>query len=163
MEDWITVIFSGIIATLISVGTLIHNIIKHHNDSIVNSITLNRIEWIGQVRELVSQFLCAYIDKEDENNLRKIALKVELMTRNKGDSNDYLPILESLQECIDTSSTNNEKIRKTNIRNVVYSTQYVLYRVWTRIRVEGGMNKKKDYKIRDKVNEVCGSYKDYLK
>ena len=163
MENWMTVIFSSIIATLISAGTLIHSVIKHNKDSIVNSITLNRIEWIGQVRDLVSQFLCAYIDKESESDLRKKALKVELMTRNKSGINDYSPMLKSLKACCEDASLDyNTDSMEANVEQMVLSTQYVLSRVWTRIKLVGGQNKKKDNKIREKVNDLCGTFEDYI-
>jgi len=156
-NDWITLIFSVVIATAISGATLVHNIVKHNKDSVLHSITLNRIEWIKQMRELVAQFLCAYIDKEPESVLRKVKVRIELLVRNNY-SDDYSHLVKALEECCKTAYSK----ETTDLTNeVVLATQYSLYCAWTRMKIESGQRKKKNQTIRKHVEEICGTYDEF--
>lgn len=159
-NDWITLIFSVVIATAISGATLVHNIVKHNKDSVLHSITLNRIEWIKQIRELVAQFLCAYIDKEPESVLRKVKVRIELLVHNNY-SDDYSHLVKALEECCKNAASAYSKETTDLTNEVVLATQYSLYRVWTRMKIEGGQSKKKDQTIRKHVEEICGTYDEF--
>lgn len=151
MENWegiITLICSVIIATLISATTLIFEIRRHKQSSIIQAITENRIDWIVSVRNLISDFICAYIDGASSKELTKIMIKTQLFFRNKEDYNRVLLLME---KCCVTPYLS----EPCYCQQLVAETQTLLHRVWIRIKIESGQSKELDNLVRKKVNNFA--------
>lgn len=145
VSNWITFFCSTLVATFISLLTFYFDIVKHKKDLIAQAITSNRIDWIMQMRTLVAEFICAYIDQRPTNELQKIKIQIQLMCRHKV---DYDKILE----CIDTCCKDTENVG-ANCDALIEVTQYVLQKVWVRIKIEGGQTAKDEIKIRKQVDD----------
>ena len=81
--NWTTFLCSIIVATIISLATFFVDIRRHKQDVITQSITANRINWISDVRNLISEFLFAYIDGRPKNDLVKLLGKIRLYFHNE--------------------------------------------------------------------------------
>lgn len=153
INDWITLIFSGVIATAISVTGLFLQARKNKKDEILQTITSNRINWINKVRELVTSFIQAYIDGEPKTKLMRIESAIELYLRS--DDEDYQVLVQAMKDCY-TGGFSERKLQE-----VIDGAQYILHRTWVRIKVEGGQGTKADQRVKNRVVERCGTYKEY--
>lgn len=142
-ENWVTFLCSVIIATIISLVTFFYDVRKHRQSTITQAITANRIEWISQVRTLVGDFICAYIDGKPQNELRKLKIRVQLFCRDK---QDYNKMLDCMERCCHTP------YKEELCSELISATQYVLQRVWVRMKIEGGQNAKSDSNIREQID-----------
>ena len=95
--NWMTFLCSVIVATIISLATFLVNIKSHKQDVITQSITVNRIEWISDVRNLFSEFLYAYIDKKSKDDLVKLMGKIRLFFHNE--SAYYQDFFTCMKKC----------------------------------------------------------------
>ena len=159
ISNWITLIFSVVIAAIISLFSLLHNVKSHSRDSIIHSITANRIEWIVQIRDLISEFLGAYIEHADINTLKKMKTRIELMIRNNHEQ-DY-PMVRCLEACVKDASDGFTGDSEKLIHEVILSTQYSLYRAWVRIKIEGGQSSRKDSRVKELVDKTCGDFSNF--
>lgn len=88
-----TFVCSVVIATLISLLTFIVEIRKYKRDLVLQAITANRINWIAEVRTLLTRFLHIYMDGSvgtaNTNELKKLLVELRLYFHNQLYSNDY--------------------------------------------------------------------------
>lgn len=145
--NWVTFFCSVIVATIISLVTFFFDVKKHRQTLITQAVTVNRIEWISDVRKLIGDFLTVYIDGKSKEDLAKITMKVELYLRDKP---DYNKMLYCMRACYEGSYS------EAKAQELVKATQYVFQRVWARIKIEGGQSKGKDANIRALVDDYVG-------
>lgn len=144
MEHMITFICSVVIATLISLATFLFEIQKHKQNLITHTLTTNRLQWIADVRALLNEFLCAYIDQKPEKELRKLKAHIELFLVDKPTYQELTPCMEN---CCSHSYT------EESYKKLIIASQNVLQEVWIRIKIEGGQNKATDEKIQKMVED----------
>lgn len=145
--DWITFFCSVIVAAIVSLATFLFDVKKHKESLITEAITANRIEWVTNVRELIGEFLCAYIDGKSKQDLIKLIMKVKLFLRDKP---DYNKLVECMNDCCE-GTFSQEKADK-----LIQVAQYVFQRVWVRIKIEGGQSQHQDSKVREMVDKYVG-------
>lgn len=143
--NWMTFICSVIVATIISLATFLVDINRHKRDVIAQSITSHRIEWISDVRNLISKFLYAYIDKQPSDNLIKLMGKIRLYFHNESDY--YQDFFACMRKCC------KEPYSEERAEELIQKAQAILKSAWIRIKIEGGQRKEDDLKIRKLVNE----------
>ena len=142
--DWITFLCSVVIASIISLITYFTNLKKHKDDVITQAITVNRIEWIANVRKLIGEFLSAYMTGKSKKELNMLRMQIELYIRK---NSDYSRFSSALKKCCDEDYT------EDNLNELIEASQTVLHRVWRRIKIEGGQSKKDDERIRKLIDE----------
>ena len=140
-----TFLCSVIVATIISLATFLVNIKSHKQDVITQSITVNRIEWISDVRNLFSEFLYAYIDKKSKDDLVKLMGKIRLFFHNE--SAYYQDFFTCMKKCCE------EPYSEERAEEFIQKAQVILKSAWIRIKIEGGQRKEDDLKIRELVDE----------
>lgn len=146
IQNILTVSISIVGAFFVSVLTLIFNVRKEKNQLIIQSITQNRMDWIENVRQLLGEFLCAYVSNASETELRKIKAKCELYFNNKEFYNNLTEIMElCCKEPYNSSQPENYK-------KLLRHSQYVLARSWERIKKESGQSIQENKKIKDNVD-----------
>ena len=146
----ITFLCSVVIATIISLATFFMDMRKHKQDTITQSITTNRIEWISNVRTLMSEFLCAYIDKRPKEDLVKLMCKVRLYFYDE--STNYSDFYACMKKCCENPYS------EENAEELIQKTQIILKGPWVRIKIEGGQSKEDNLRIKKLVDE----YMNYL-
>lgn len=148
--NWATFFCSIIVATVISLATFLVDIRRHKQDSITQSITANRINWISNVRTLISEFLYAYIEEQSKKDLIKLMGKIRLYFHNE--SAYYQDFFACLKKCCE------EPYSEEQADELIQQSQIILKSAWVRIKVEGGQSKEDDLRIRELVEE----YMKYL-
>lgn len=143
--NWTTFLCSVVVATIISLATFIVDIRRHKRDVITQSITANRIEWISDVRNLISEFLNAYIDKKSRNDLIKLMGKIRLYFHNE--SAYYQDFFTCMKACCE------EPYSETRAEELIQKAQAILKSAWIRIKIEGEQRKEDDLKIRKLVDD----------
>ena len=150
--DWTTFFFSVVAAAVASWVALILDAQKHKRDVVTQAITSNRMEWIAQVRNLIGEFLCAYINKEPKENLLKLMFKIELYLRQNG-SADYEHLITCMERCYNQPYMNSDGNSRAACDELVHAAQTVLHNTWIRIKIEGGQSAKKDDSIRKQIEK----------
>ena len=143
--NWTTFLCSIIVATIISLATFFVDIGRHKQDVITQSITANRINWISDVRNLISEFLFAYIDGRPKNDLVKLLGKIRLYFHNE--SAYYQDFFAFMGQCC------NEPYSDERADDLIQKSQIILKAAWVRIKIEGGQSKDDDLRIRKLVDE----------
>lgn len=144
----LTLLCSVVIATAISLASFLYETRKHRQTLMTQAVTANRIAWISEVRILLINFLLCYIDKEPQANLNKIRIKIRLYFHNEG---YYKSFFSCLKKCCEEPYSEQTK------EELIKETQSILKSAWTRIKIEGGQQKKDDLRVRKLVK----NYLDY--
>ncbi len=105
----------------------------------------NRINWIFDVRNLISEFLFAYIDGRPKNDLVKLLGKIRLYFHNE--SAYYQDFFAFMGQCC------NEPYSDERADDLIQKSQIILKAAWVRIKIEGGQSKDDDLRIRKLVDE----------
>lgn len=118
---------------VVTILTLITTNNRNKKQLAAQLITANRMDWIKQVRSLLSEFACEYIKKDcDKEKLFAIKTQTELYMRRFGDSvQDYVDLLDQMELCC------KEDFSEQRYRLLMLCASYVLRRVWARISLEG--------------------------
>lgn len=98
---------------------------------ITAAISANRIEWIGEVRGLIRDFLIEYKRVARKENLTDIYSHIMLFLNPYSDV--YVGLAEAMKRCI------NEGYTDDNYWSVVQNGQIVLDISWRRIKREAGV------------------------
>lgn len=146
IQNILTISISILGAFFVSVFTLIFNIRKEKKQMIIQSVTQNRMDWIENVRQLLSEFLCAYVSNASETELRKLKAKCELYFNNK---EFYNLLIQQMELCCKQPYNSGQP---QNYEKLVHHCQYVLARSWERIKMEGGQSIQENKKIKDNVD-----------
>lgn len=126
----------SIIALLVSILNYFHT----RQLMIVNSVSNRRIEWIHEVRIVVSEFVNACLC-EDKNTAiaKKIYLELFLNPSNP----EHKGLLEEIEKSINPNGITD------NTKAVVKEAQILLSKNWRRLKYESGTTKRFE-KYRDK-------------
>ena len=107
-----------------------------------NTVTINRMKWISDVRQLVSEFIECYLKNNcDKSELSIIKYKIDLYFDFNNDDQKRLSI--SMNELI-----NNNNI---SIEQIVSNSQAVLANSWKRIKLESKVNLFNERMFRRKI------------
>lgn len=138
---------SVILPMLISFAALIisiMNYLNNRNQVIANIVSVDRIKWISDVRNLMFLFLESYLKGECEN-LKIIKSKIDLYIIYDKDS--YKSFEEKLNYCILNDYTDKD------YRELVSETQEMLNQVWVRIKDESGILKMDEKRINKRLKK----------
>lgn len=146
------VLFAGILAACVSIYG--HAVIERNSKRavIAEAITKNRMAWIEEVRNLLSDFIAAYMQGDRNDETRLLKARIELYC---SDGGEYSPMLESLHACCQDPGFDEK-----HCQALVESAQKVLNRVWIRIKAEGGITKKKEERIIKETDELLALKSD---
>ena len=134
----IITIFLSIMAFFIS----IYNLVLTRRKVITEFVSVNRIDWIKDVRELMFNFAECYYDRQSKDKLRMCKTKIDLYTRmNDPAYNDLNDILE---KCIQN------EFNKDDYNKLIIECQKVLGAPWARMKDESGISSRQDKKMREK-------------
>ena len=121
----------------LSLFTLIFTVIFNDKQSVLQTVTANRMDWIQQVRELLGNFAHAYRTHNAED-MADIEAKLELFMRR--DIKEYQYVLNHLKRCIKNEYNENDYEKLLSL------SSYTLARAWQRIKVDA-----RKYHITDKT------------
>lgn len=138
LNNIVTVI--SIILSILAFAMSVLNYALSRRRLVAEAIAENRMEWIKAVRELLNSFVESYLNKEDSLKLRIRKSKIDLYIK-RGDP-VYSGLDNILERCINTGY-NEEDYSK-----LIYECQQVLNTVWRRMKLESGISKKEESKIR---------------
>lgn len=143
----IIAIIGTVIVALISV---IASIIQRKTDEqnmLIRSVTLNRMDWVATVRELMVQFCEAFMSNPYKlNTLRHLRTKLFLYLRH--DREAYKPFIESVNVCCEVLIPH--KYRAFMYDRLILTSQYVLATVWIRVKEEGAHGTTRE----ERVNKI---------
>lgn len=141
IQVWVALIAA--IASLIISGVNIVITLKENKKTlIVQNIASNRIKWIEQMRILIQEFAIAYI-KGERDKLKIIKVKMDVYMRYNDES--YNGLYEQIDKCIA------EVYSEQGYRELMNEGQEVLGKVWKRMKLETGMGRRDDSKIRKEI------------
>lgn len=143
IKDIIPIVIS-ILALLISAFTLIVNFFLTKKKISTEIITSNRINWISDVRNLVSQFMDVYINHKSTTELTLIRNKISLYLRDNVKS--YSILLKELDLLIADKSGRND------CNDLITAAQNVFSEVWIRTKREAYISGKIDNKFEKMFN-----------
>ncbi|MBQ9492659.1 MAG: hypothetical protein IJR54_02870 [Oscillibacter sp.] len=122
---------------VVSLLTLVYTIISNDKQSVLQSVTANRMDWIQQVRSLLGDFAHAYRTHNTEN-MADIEARLELFMRR--DVKEYQYVLNHLKHCI------KHEYNENDYEKLLSLSSYTLSRAWQRIKVDA-----RKYHITDKT------------
>ena len=155
----------GIIVSLVSLGvTTYYAWIVHKRTVFINTVTSERVKWIGKVRESISEFcgltyhwvvtyrqgnLSPEEKKKEEELLRKIdilktMIKLQL-NPNGEDDKKIMTLIDEIPKL--TKETTRDKLKEA-LRELTKTTQYLLKSEWEKVKdeAEKGRLHKRDIK-----------------
>ncbi|MPM49536.1 hypothetical protein SDC9_96266 [bioreactor metagenome] len=121
------------LVSIMAIFISVYNSVITRRRLIAEAISKNRIEWIRDVRELVTSFLLNY-DLGNLTEEKAIFYKLSLYMSTK--NSDYKELLGALEECI-----SDDKPKDKHRRDVISSAQVVLTQVWIRMKREAGIDR----------------------
>lgn len=131
------------IPTGISIVVLLVSILNYFHTRqlmIVNSVSSRRIEWIHEVRIVVSEFVTACLCGDKDTALaKKIYLELFLNPSN----NEHKNLLKEINNCINSNNIADDA------KAVVEEAQIMLNKSWRRLKYESGVTRRFE-KYRDK-------------
>ncbi len=125
MEDYV----SAIVASLAFVLSIL-NFFHSRRSLFVDTISKQRVDWITNIRVTVREFIYAYIDGDDANDLLKKKYAVELWLNSK--STEHAKLLGLLDQCM--MGDKNQK--EANIQALIEETQHLLNLNWGKMKNE---------------------------
>lgn len=148
------VLFAGILASCVSIYG--YAIIEKNSKRavIAEAITKNRMTWIEEVRNLLSDFIAAYMQGNRKGELRILKARIELYC---SDGAEYSPMIESLHACCQDPAFDEK-----HCQALIENAQKVLNRVWIRVKVEGGITRKEEERIMKATDEFLAWKPDEL-
>lgn len=141
------IVFS-ILSIVISTSTLIFNVINERKKIATENITNNRINWIGDVRNLLKDFIEYYINSSIKNDKNLIIIKNKLALYMRNNVNSYSELLHQIDICIQNGYNENDCNR------LITASQNVLSEVWIRMKREAGISLKEDLKYEKMFNNI---------
>lgn len=150
MIDWLLnqegSVISAFLLSAVSLCISLLTIILQKKAVSTQTISINRVQWIKDVRNLLFEFIKEYITKANKRKLYYIRCKISLYMRKGVDS--YEGLLNALDKCV------NEKANDQNCQNLINEAQIVLADVWKRMKREAMITEKLDKKIEKQYNEA---------
>ena len=155
-------IAGGIITIVSLISTNKYNRNKDKKKLMTETISLNRIQWIANVRAAMHEFLEEYLkgfedeclSMERKYNLRVARAKIELYISH---SPSYINFSKQLKKCsIDPFS-------EDDYENFIIETQKMLTGPWRMMKREAGITYKEEKDLTNKVKKEMGEIADELK
>ena len=125
---------SSIVLSLVTLG---YTIISNNRQSVLKTVTANRMEWIQKTRELLGKFAHAYWTRNVEDMV-DIEAQLELFMRR--DVPEYQYVLNHLKHCIKS------EYNESDYEKLLCFSSYILARAWQRIKIDA-----RRYHITDKT------------
>lgn len=148
-ENIITLIASTL-AFLTSTLTIIITLFNEKKRVKTATVTHNRVDWIKDVRCIITDFLNTYIDASTDMTERKRKLKLfkgkACLYFRKG-VNSYDDLVHKMDECIEDASFDEK-----HCEELIEKAQVVFSDVWKRIKQESGITKKEDNRYQNTFN-----------
>ncbi|GHT10638.1 hypothetical protein FACS1894170_03050 [Planctomycetales bacterium] len=133
-------ISGSIVAMIVSVYALVES----HKKDILSTVTANRTKWLEDVKRYTHEYFKEYLkNKSDKYSLKVCEARIRLYFRSDGDS--YGNMAEQLKKC-STEQFSNEDYEK-----LLEYSQNVLRDMWRQMKLEAGINTKKQDKIHKKM------------
>lgn len=139
-----------IIVAVAAVGALVFSFFSWRQSKqalIAQSVSANRINWIGTVRNLIHTFLCEY-NKEIINTKKLIDIYTEIALYCNPKHETYKNLIESLEKCISSGS-----FCKESYLQVLWEGQCVLDAAWMRLKQESGISSSTEISVKHFVEE----------
>ena len=121
----------------LSLFTLAYTVMSNEKQAILQTVTVNRMNWIQEVRELLANFAHAYRTHNAED-MADIEAKLELFMRR--DVKEYQYVLNHLKHCI------KHEYNESDYEKLLSLSSYTLARAWQRIKVDA-----RKYRFTDKA------------
>lgn len=125
------VVYAAVIAAVSSVGisivSLLSTLFSERRKTVIEAVTKNRMDWMADVRGLLTDFAICY-RQGDTEKMRTDKAAIEMYMRR--DKEGYHLLLSYLERCI-ANGFNEEDDEKLYL-----ISSYVLARVWQRILLE---------------------------
>lgn len=105
---------------------------EYHKNRLANNVSVNRIDWIKDVRKLIFDFIEElYNDNSNEAKLLIIKSHIELYCNKKNP--DQVELLNQLSSCIDNKTSK-------NIESLLNISEKVLSNAWIALKMEVGQD-----------------------
>ena len=143
-------IITACVTGLVSIGALalsIYSVYQVKRKLIADAITLNRIEWIANVRSLLMEFIRIYRSNGTVKEDMEILLCNVKLYMNSHNSY-YSNLFKIMQKCID-----DDLYIQGNMDEFIKASQSVLNMTWVRMKLEAGITKEVENKLEVKVKE----------
>jgi hypothetical protein len=149
MEPKDIILIAGVAVTLLlGIGNLIYNVLLSRRTAFINTVTSERVKWIGSVRENLSRFVglnhhwfVLHQDLEEEKKdeitqeLRILRYKIRLQLNPSPFAHVEQHIMKLLDEIADRGSTHGFDMQHKLDRLVLYG-QKLLKLEWDRVKTE---------------------------
>lgn len=126
----------------ISLGISLFSLRISLRNTIATSISANRINWIGTVRQLILRFLNEYSGNRDRKKLKRLYTEVSLYCNPRHEI--YSDLIQSMKKCMLS-----EYYIDAYYWEVLREAQRVLDSSWLRMKREAGISQKEDLKMAD--------------
>lgn len=131
------------ITALLAVITSVFSYLLSKRRATIEHITVNRMDWIKEVRQLCADFLSEFnSDSANADKLKELYIHIQLY----GYGKPYEALFEALEVCIDHANFTSCQKKKYSDK-ALFCAQQVLHDVWLRMKREAGISKKTDEKM----------------
>lgn len=144
-KDWVLAV--GVIVTFImGISNLYFNFVTSRKTSFVNTVTAERVKWIGKIRENMSRLVAEREQTAHENTdtnqgaefrIRQLRNEI-LLQLNPVDDAEQIALIENIGNCTGKGMEQQVGIFR---RDLIRSTQAMLKREWDKVKresVKGG-------------------------
>ena len=124
--DWV-VKNPEFLTAIAAIVALLWTILNDNRQSLLQTVTVNRIDWLNQVRQLLGDFAHAYWNGELKRMI-EIEARLELFMRI--DKVEYQPIFNHMKHCMKNQYCENDYDRFLLLASAI------IVRTWQRIKVD---------------------------
>lgn len=143
LENDVT-LFISLVCSVVAVIISICAQITARRSIVTQTISTQRIEWIGTVRNLINSFLKEYSGLRSKKELINIYTEISLYLNPKHDC--YGELADALKNCIEYDGY----VEKFHW-DVVRESQRVLDEVWVRMKREAGISRREEKSLTRKL------------
>ena len=133
------------VASIIAIGVSVFNYFHVKKLMYVNTISAQRINWVIDVRTLVTKFINQYLTAYDPVELKKLYSGIELYL-NIEENLDDLALHNVLEKYCATGGLEPDEL--------IINAKKSLTSAWIRMRIEAGSSKRYNKKITKKLNQL---------
>ena len=147
MSAQLALIIATTITSVTTLLVLIFNTLTSNRKTLTDAVTMNRMHWIEEVRSLMYEFIVEYMKPScSQEKLSRIKAKIDLYIR--FDSPAYRVLENELNNCLKHKYED-----ESQYQDYMEACQKTLNDVWVRIKIEAGMDRKKNRDVVDKVRK----------
>jgi len=133
----------ALISAITAIIVSIFSFFQSKRNSVLTSISSNRINWINELRNEIHEFLKEYLRQgENEYKLRMIRAKIELYLSN---SEFYSDFSKQLKQCSERPFSEDDYNKLVNEAQIVFND------VWRRMKREAGISYNSDKRLSRKI------------